>query len=129
MSLQVFLLLHTSEPTFSEQMLSASFTSSTFTVRVSSELPPMLQAFVGLQVAMRPLILLHRRICRPNTTYVTTLTTGVKDVAGNAMTTMTKTWSFTTSAPPDTTPPTVSSPSRADVATGVPVTTYVPSYI
>ena len=67
----------------------------------------MLQAFFGSQVAIQSLILLHRRVSRPSKYYLRSYTyTGVKDVAGNAITT-TKTWSFTTSAPPDTTPPTV----------------------
>ena len=93
MSLQVFLLLHTSELSY-KQMLSASFTSSTFTVRVngnSTNVPGVLWLTSGnTTINFAPSF-----ICPPTTTYVTTLTTGVKDVAGNAMT-MTKTWSFTT---------------------------------
>ncbi len=40
-----------------------------------------------------------------STTYTATITTGVKDVSGNAMSS-TYTWSFTTSSAPDTTAPT-----------------------
>jgi hypothetical protein len=54
------------------------------------------------------------------TTYTATITTGVKDAAGNTMA-ATKTWSFTTGAALDTTPPTVSSTNPASNATGVAV--------
>ncbi len=54
--------------------------------------------------------------------YTATVTTGVKDKAGNALA-ADKTWSFTTASPtatnPDTTAPTVSSAAPGDGATGV----------
>jgi hypothetical protein len=53
-----------------------------------------------------------------NTTYTGTITTGVKDVAGNALASN-YTFSFTTSAAPDLTPPTVVSTSPASNATGI----------
>jgi len=52
-----------------------------------------------------------------STTYTATVTTGVKDLAGNSMV-FNKTWSFTTVAP-DNTPPTVISTSPANGATNV----------
>src|SRR5439155_15440927 len=55
-----------------------------------------------------------------STAYTATITTGVKDLAGNAMASP-KTWKFTTEAAPDTTPPTVPSTSTVDAATNVPV--------
>jgi len=55
-----------------------------------------------------------------STTYTATISTGVKDLANNALAAA-KTWSFTTGAVPDTTPPTVSSTSPANGATGVAV--------
>src|SRR3989442_12806619 len=43
----------------------------------------------------------------PNTTYTATMTTGAKDLAGNALAAGFS-WSFTTGATPNTTAPTVS---------------------
>ena len=56
------------------------------------------------------------------TFYTVTITNGVKDLSGNAMTTN-YTWSFTTAA--DTTPPTVISTSPLDGASGVAISTTV----
>lgn len=56
----------------------------------------------------------------PNATYTATITTGVRDLAGNAMTAP-YTWTFTTGAAPDTTPPTVSSIIPSNGAAGVSV--------
>lgn len=57
------------------------------------------------------------------TTYTVTITTGVKDLASNAMA-VTKTWSFTTTNT-DTTPPTVSSTSPGSGVTGVAVSSVI----
>src|SRR5207253_2227621 len=54
----------------------------------------------------------------PNTTYTATMTTGAKDLAGNALA-ANFVWSFTTGATPDTTAPTVSFTVPANAATGV----------
>ena len=53
-----------------------------------------------------------------STTYTATITTGLKDLAGNTLA-ANKTWNFTTGAAADTTPPTVSSTNPVDTATGV----------
>jgi len=53
-----------------------------------------------------------------STTYTATITTGVKDAAGNALA-ANKTWSFTTGTTPDATAPTVSSTDPADTAIDV----------
>lgn len=55
-----------------------------------------------------------------DTAYTATVTNGAKDAAGNAVASN-YTWSFTTGVAPDTTPPTVSSTSPANNATGVAV--------
>src|SRR5207302_1171766 len=54
----------------------------------------------------------------PSTTYTGTITTGAKDLAGNALATN-YAWSFTTAAVLDTTAPTVTSTDPANGATGV----------
>src|SRR2546422_254404 len=56
----------------------------------------------------------------PNTVYTATVTTGVKDLAGNALA-ANYVWSFTTGAAPDTTPPLVTSTEPASGATAVPI--------
>jgi Bacterial Ig-like domain len=58
------------------------------------------------------------------TGYTVTVTTGVKDLAGNAMTSP-FTSTFTTAAAPDTTPPTVTSTVPTDGATNVAISTTV----
>ena len=55
-----------------------------------------------------------------STTYTATITSGAKDASGNAMA-ANYTWTFTTGAAPDTTPPTVSITSPANSTTGWPV--------
>src|SRR5438270_13295223 len=52
----------------------------------------------------------------PNTTYTATMTTGARDLAGNALATN-FVWSFTTGATPGTTAPTVSFTVPANAAT------------
>jgi len=56
-----------------------------------------------------------------STTYTATITSGVKDLAGNAMT-ADKTWTFTTGTGPDVMPPVVSSSTPGNMATGVTTT-------
>ena len=58
------------------------------------------------------------------TTYTATITTGVTDLANNALA-ADYVWNFTTGAAADTTPPTVSSTNPADNQTGVPSNTAV----
>jgi len=59
-----------------------------------------------------------------NTSYTATVTTGVMDLDGSALSRR-KVWSFTTGAAPDLTPPTVLSTTPAPGVTNVPVTSTV----
>lgn len=63
----------------------------------------------------------HSSPLSSSTSYIVTVTTGVKDLAGNAMT-VNKVWSFTTA---DTTPPTVTSTNPANSATDIAVTSSI----
>jgi hypothetical protein len=57
-------------------------------------------------------------ILAPLTTYTVTISTGAKDLAGNALASD-MSWSFTTTAAPDTTAPVLGATAPADGATGV----------
>ena len=59
-----------------------------------------------------------------STTYTATLTIGITDLALNPLQTP-YSWSFTTGAAPDTTPPTVDSTSPADNETDVPLDSFI----
>jgi methionine-rich copper-binding protein CopC len=102
--------------TFSEAMDPLTITSSTFTVTgpgitpvsgsVSYAGPSVKATFVSANDLL------------PNTTYTGTITTGARDLAGNALASN-YVWSFTTGASPDITPPTVTSTDPINNATGV----------
>ena len=96
--------------TFSEVMLQSTITSATFTLSggVTGTV-----AYSGTTATFTPSGNLAF-----STTYTATITLGVKDAAGNALAAP-YTWTFTTGAAPDTTPPTVSTTSPASAATGV----------
>jgi len=84
--------------TFSEPILSSSITSSTFTLKISGSTSYVtgtrsLSSSDGYKTAIFAL----SSNLKPSTTYVATLTRGVRDQAGNAMT-IPKTWWFTTAA-------------------------------
>src|SRR4029078_1980797 len=81
--------------TFSEPMLSSSITPSTFTLAPSGS-PTNVAGTVWLSGDGKTAKLDQASNLSPSTTYVARLTTGVKDLFGNAMTT-TKTWTFTMS--------------------------------
>lgn len=104
--------------TFSDAMDASTINTSTFTLSGSSPVSGTV-TYAGTTATLTPSSNLAY-----NTTYTATITTGVKDLAGNAMA-ANYTWSFTTGAVPDTTPPTVSSTSPANNATGVAVNTAI----
>jgi Ice-binding-like/Bacterial Ig-like domain len=90
--------------TFSEAMDPATISTATFTatgpgaVAVAGTV-----TYVGQTATFHPTTVLAT-----DTLFTATITTGAKDLAGNALA-ADSTWSFTTAAAPDTTPPTVAS--------------------
>ena len=98
--------------TFTEAMDASTITTATFTVSDGSNISGVV-SYSGTTATFTPSGNLS-----PSTTYTATITTGAKDLVGNSMATP-YTWSFTTGTATDTTPPTVSSTSPADGATGV----------
>ncbi|MBI5193709.1 MAG: Ig-like domain-containing protein [Nitrospirae bacterium] len=100
---------------FSEPIDSATVTKDTFTVSAGSNNVTGTFTVSGTSATFTP-----SGNITENTTCTVTITTGVKDLAGNTMA-GNFTWSFTTVAGPDKTPPTVSSAGPANASTNVPV--------
>jgi len=100
--------------TFSEAMDPLTITTATFTLAGPGVTPVAgTVIYVGVTATFAPTIALAA-----NTAYTATITTGAKDLAGNALASN-FVWTFTTGAAPDTTPPTVGSTNPANVAVGV----------
>lgn len=99
--------------TFSEAMDPTTITNATFTLNQGATAVAGTVSYSGVNAVFTPASSLA-----PNTLYTATVTTGVKDLAGNAMA-ANYVWSWTTGATPDTTPPTVLSTNPADVAIGI----------
>ena len=99
--------------TFSEAMDPASCDTTTFTLTQAATPVPGAVTCVGKTATLDPTSDLAA-----STPYTATITTGVKDAAGNALA-ANKTWSFTTGTTPDATAPTVSSTDPADTAIDV----------
>lgn len=108
---------------FSESLNPGTVNTSTFLLNKQSDgsVVSGVVNYSAVTAIFTPLISLET-----NTIYIATLTTGISDLAGNSMTTDV-TWTFTTAANADTTPPTLAqvagalSPPRG--ATGVPIAT------
>ena len=106
------------EATFSEDMNSSTLTTSTFTLTKQGN-TTVVPATVSYDAATKKAMLDPNSDLEANTTYTATISTGAKDLAGNALA-QNYTWSFNTAAsPPDTTAPTVSTVSPADLTKGV----------
>lgn len=103
------------EASFSEPMDPATVTIAEFTLMNGATPVSGAVTCSGTIAAFTPAVPLYY-----NTLYTVTITTGAKDLAGNQMSTN-YSWTFTTGTAPDTTPPTVSSTSPANNATGVTV--------
>lgn len=99
--------------TFSEAMDAATITTTTFTLTQAGVPVDGAVTYAGTVAVFNPTSDLAA-----STVYVATITTGAKDLAGNALAAA-KTWSFTTGTTTDTAAPTVSSTVPADAVGGV----------
>ncbi|MCE5297277.1 MAG: Ig-like domain-containing protein [Euryarchaeota archaeon] len=99
--------------TFNEPMDPVSISITTFTLKHGSTAVSGIVTYSGVTTVFTPIGNLAA-----STVYIATITTGAKDLAGNALASN-YTWSFTTGAAPDTTAPTVISTVPAISETGV----------
>ncbi len=102
--------------TFSEPMDPLTINDSNFTLACPAGTP--LMGTVTYAVSGRVATFAPAAALPGATVCAATVTTGAKDLAGNAMA-ANKVWTFTTVAAGDTTAPTVSATNPVDVATGV----------
>ncbi len=100
---------------FSEAMDTSTVTTETFTINDGSGNIGGSVSYRGTTATFTPSANLT-----PSTVYTATITTGVEDLAGNAMA-VDYTWEFTTGTDTDTSPPTVSATSPVHGASGVAV--------
>jgi hypothetical protein len=108
--------------TFSEVMDPSTINTNTFTLVGPGVTPvPGTVTYVGTTGTFKP-----DSDLAPNTLFTATITTGVKDLAGNALA-VNKVWTFTTGATSDETAPTVSLTTPVDTATGVAVNSAISS--
>ncbi len=110
--------------TFSEAMNATSISAATFVLRNGSTVVP---AAVSYNSGSNTATLTPGAALAASTTYTATVlsgASGVKDTVGNPMA-GDRTWSFTTSAPADTTPPTVTSFTPVSAATNVAINSTV----
>jgi hypothetical protein len=103
--------------TFSEQMNPTTINASTFTLKQGTTAVPGTVTYAGTTATFTPAAELTG-----NTVYTATITTGVKDLAGNSLATQYG-WSFKTLTVIDVTAPTVLSVVPANAATGASTTT------
>ncbi len=101
--------------TFSEAMDSTSITIST--VQLSSP-GGSVSRFLAYDSSSKTVTVTPKQNLAANTTYTATISAGVKDSAGNNMSSN-HSWSFTTSASSDTTAPTVLSTTPTNGATSI----------
>jgi len=99
--------------TFSEAMLPATCTTTTFTLKQGTTPVTGTVTCVNKTAVFDPITNLLA-----NTEYTATITTGVKDLAGNRLA-ANRVWTFTTGSTTDTTAPSVSSTDPTDAATSV----------
>ena len=99
--------------TFDEEMDSATIVSANFTLKQGATSVPGAVSYAGDIATFNP-----TNNLAVSTVYTATVSTGVLDLAGNALAAA-KVWTFTTAAAPDTAAPMVSSTSPAASATAV----------
>jgi len=107
--------------TFSEAMTNATLTSASFRLATTSG---DVAVSGTVNVSGNTETFTPSANLAGSTQYTATITTAAEDAAGNALAAA-FTWSFTTAAVPDTTPPTVSATSPVNAATGVALDTSV----
>ncbi len=105
--------------TFSKPMRTSTLTTSTFTLSGPSSAVTGSVLPSGSTAVFTPAADLA-----PNATYTATIAAGVTDLAGNPMASN-YSWSFTTAAVPDATPPTVNNTAPANSATDVAINSAV----
>ncbi|MBK5275399.1 MAG: Ig-like domain-containing protein [Desulfuromonadales bacterium] len=105
--------------TFSEAMDLLTISTATFILKQGTTNVPGAVTYSGVNAVYTPAVNLL-----PNTVYNATITTGAKDLAGNALASN-FVWSWTTGAALDTTPPKVTLESPANLATGVAINSVV----
>jgi hypothetical protein len=108
--------------TFSESMDASTINGTNIKLAPTSSLGTPVAATVSYNAATNTATLTPTAPLGSNVNYTVTVTTGVEDVAGNALAAQ-STWTFTTIA--DTTAPTVLSTTPTNGATGVPVNSTV----
>jgi hypothetical protein len=81
--------------TFSEPMSSPTINENTFTIRRADDESTMIKGALSLSPDSKTAIFDPDQDFSPNTKYIAEISTGLKDLAGNALTS-TKRWSFTT---------------------------------
>lgn len=105
--------------TFSGVVVGSTITTSTFTLKQGTTLVPGTVTFTPVTAVFSPTSNLIG-----NTEYTATITTGVKDAAGNALASNYE-WRFTTGTTLDTIAPTVTDTINDNNATAVPINTKV----
>src|SRR5437867_3964207 len=98
---------------FNQAMDPLTVSTATFTLKQGTTAVAGTVSYAGVTATLTPASALA-----PLTIFTATVTTGARDLAGNALATDFS-WNFTTGATPDTTPPTVSSTVPANGATAV----------
>ncbi|MDD5224146.1 MAG: Ig-like domain-containing protein [bacterium] len=105
--------------TFTEAMDPLTLTSATFTIKQGTTPVSGTVTYAGTIATFTPAGNLAA-----GTLYTATISTGAKDLAGNALASA-YVWSFTTGTTPDTTPPTVAIVDPANLAPDVPINTKI----
>ncbi|MBI3525759.1 MAG: Ig-like domain-containing protein [Betaproteobacteria bacterium] len=105
--------------TFSKAMDPLTITAATFTLKQGTTAVAGVVTYVGVNAVFTPVSNLA-----VNTIYTATVTTGAKDVSGNALASN-FVWSWTTGAAPDTTAPTVTLAIPANSATSIAINTKI----